>query len=1730
MEQEVQQKATSFLVRNRRHRIWRKFASGLACIIVFCTVYALILPAITMGKNACGKPEHTHTDACYTQVTTAQESTCTPESLGLHVHTDACLDDNGAYCCGYTDCLAHEHDATCYDADGNLRCKLPEIAAHTHSDACYAAPHVHTDACYTSEGTLTCALSTTDASLVCGKTETVTHVHDANCFQTVDVPADTQTLTCKLTEGENGHTHSARCYGTWELTCGMEEHIHTLACYADLNADVETASDWEQTFAQVTLSGVWTEDVLAIAKSQLGYTESTANYTVAPDGVTKLGYTRYGAWYGYPYGDWCAMFVSFCLHYAGVPAEMFPQEASCPRWVSALEEAGLYAPAGEGYLPGIGDVVFFDWNGDGSADHVGLINELRYDAETGATLTGFTTIEGNSGNCVSVQDYAADDVSILGYGVLSVLSEAETMQADDSAYWGYRGNSIYWNEAVLTEISVDAIQPNTPYIIAGSSGLNVLTAAATSDGSAAALATKRPSTKAAFSDYVIWYFEPQEGGWRIYTDPDNRQYLNLSGVNLTLVGEADATVFTVKQSTADGYTDRIAIQSGEYYINSYGGDVANCRCWAGWNAMDAGSSLKVMPAPTLAENTANRMETAVTTNTVINLFDYWSSPNGASAPDNIDYIDEGINQGHNFKFYKNSYKDPNLGTMNALESGSTVHSGIVRNTLQDGYPVFSGDEIITGGATESLDYLFDPEKTDVAGRTAYHNVGGLLRVNEEGYYYFNSSETMAEFNSTENCIYVYDKPGVSRSGKTGQFFPMNAAPQIMTAISDDAIINHYLGLSITTRFIQQHGGCSDAAGKIPTTFSFSGDDDVWIFIDGVLVADLGGAHASVGVDIDFESGIVTTHASTDTQTTLRALYAAAGATDKAIWSKTNANTFADSTTHTLKFFYLERGNWDSNLHLKYNLTEIPQTAIYKVDQYGDSVQGASFAVYAADADYHMLSEKGGSVVALPEEPQYDENSNIVVGSETIAKALYKGTTDAQGELVFVDPDGMPYSLSELEDMFGSHFILREIEVPDGYRLVSRDVHLQVWHGENQRILKCDNTVDSGTRAASTLQITATDTLHLQKAYNGDHLVRYCDEQGSTNGTLFAVVFKYTGKIDESGNAVETDSEKSWTPVYGSDVDGYHLVDMTGKSIAGAALEAAKYAQEYGNVIFKLSASSTMQLTLKNLPGHITTYYRMLGEAHKQQARYTVAYYWTPGTLEGATENDIYRVYTFAEATEDGKSYSAFDRVFGANIHVPNLINNLLVQKVDENDVRIDGARFALYQVQQQENGDIYYRAPDGSYVPLGENAVVNSDGTIVTENHGTISPLKTGVTRTYDDDVHEGTTGFANLSDGQYIVKEVEAPPGYQLNPTDVMVLVTEDTIYANAGTEDDGVTVGRGPGYVVSTLDQFASHGQIDNSLTWIYAQMRISKPSTSFADVGNEDMIAGFLTENNTSATSTEAANAARTYLMYEPVEGEAVFNYLPNLERSDMAGTQNPTETRRLFTTVGWPYYEIYQDHEYGKNAKSPSAHYEDWSNDNLTNLFSRSTYIRVRDIQETDLQVKKVSAVNKDVTLSGAQFRLYRIGDGGTKLYYSRSGETVSWTPVAASALLVETGEDGLSNEKFTKLSDGTYYLEEVKAPAGYRLPEKPVKLEIVHAVMTIVSPNPPNGQTVEGEPKADNTYLYTATIPNATGHELPQTGGSGTTQYTAGGALLMACVGIFLLYSKKKRGRKAAASS
>ena len=199
-------------IRKRRLRSrWYKAMVVLSSIVVFCTTYALILPAVTMEKG-CQIPEHAHGEACY-ETRMVQVLDC---KAAAHSHTEACRDENGEYICGYADFLVHTHDESCLDGEGNLICTLPEIKAHTHEESCYVLrKHTHDDACYEKVA----------EELLCQEPEIPAHHHDDHCSGQV------QELTCGQEETA-GHTHGPECYCLVPvLSCGLADHTHGDGCF-----------------------------------------------------------------------------------------------------------------------------------------------------------------------------------------------------------------------------------------------------------------------------------------------------------------------------------------------------------------------------------------------------------------------------------------------------------------------------------------------------------------------------------------------------------------------------------------------------------------------------------------------------------------------------------------------------------------------------------------------------------------------------------------------------------------------------------------------------------------------------------------------------------------------------------------------------------------------------------------------------------------------------------------------------------------------------------------------------------------------------------------------------------------------------------------------------------------------------------------------------------------------------------------------------------------------------------------------------------------------------------------------------------------------------------------------------------------------------------------------------------------------------------------------------------
>lgn len=422
------------------------------------------------GNLVCTLPEifpHTHIEGCFSSEPTLLCGLEEGEIVQTHVHGEPCFTEETEYLCGYEEgqsVILHTHEESCYASQKALSCSLPKDESHTHGDSCYSEEHVlvcdlpteeahaHSDSCIGSRQVLICTepetqnhVHTEDCygeptrTLICGKEEIIPHVHSAACFSPqrvcglehehtescyallpvcgrLEVREHQHTQSCLLAESE--HTHTDTCY-KYVYACGLEAHTHASECFPDENADLETPSDWEQTLPD-NLTGNRAEDLVRIARSQLGYTESTRN--VRPDDTGSLrGITRYGQWYGTPYIPWNAPFVCFCLHYAGIGEDILPYASGSPAWEALLREKGLFVPTADAVNPpDAGDLIFLDEDGDGSSDRVGILSEV----ESGI----LTLIQGDLQDAVAEIRLPSSDPSMTGYCPLPEDSGADTAE------------------------------------------------------------------------------------------------------------------------------------------------------------------------------------------------------------------------------------------------------------------------------------------------------------------------------------------------------------------------------------------------------------------------------------------------------------------------------------------------------------------------------------------------------------------------------------------------------------------------------------------------------------------------------------------------------------------------------------------------------------------------------------------------------------------------------------------------------------------------------------------------------------------------------------------------------------------------------------------------------------------------------------------------------------------------------------------------------------------------------------------------------------------------------------------------------------------------------------------------------------------------------------------------------------------------------------------------------
>lgn len=841
-----------------------------------------------------------------------------------------------------------------------------------------------------------------------------------------------------------------------------------------------------------------------------------------------------------------------------------------------------------------------------------------------------------------------------------------------------------------------------------------------------------------------------------------------------------------------------------------------------------------------------------------------------------------------------------LGNNGELVTTNEITQGIVQNTLtSDGYPALALDKfaaptngILRGLWTdsakrnESLGYLFD--LTTGLSKAVYPNVTGLFRINDKGYYEFRSWNTFAELNVEQgtslktstgnNHITLYDKIwgwGLPHE-HDGQFFPFNdwsdmfyADPltgEPVQAYKNDTVniieggsgqtatdepLNHYFGMTVETEFRQPTDGIIESGSKKePMKFEFSGDDDIWIFIDGVLVGDLGGIHGWKTITIDFSTGAVKisndkegkkdfTH-----ETTLYQMFNDAGQGSSAVWKN---NTFADNSTHTLKFFYLERGNQFSNCNITFNLQEPIADHIRKVDENGDPLAGAEFELYAAtgtinENEWWRHTSK-----------EFRKASNTPIITTVSNGMGYASLTDAKGD---------PLDLSTLSA--SGYYILEETGTPAGYR---QNPPIVLRYHSDTKTLTVVNKYEVGAYAS--------------------FLADWAQQPG--NAVNFTSFDRTTGTFAPTGAADPDELKKGlsvivpigkidgqWLPVYGSNTYGWSTVtsnDDFVKALATAAIMQLSdpNAQEW--YLRWDDSEGRLKGHIENLPGDATRYSAggdiklatlFLPESALTALGLNTTAYTNDGARYAALKN-LLRGSDKATAETRAAALSGLGLLYTEDfvktnrtvIYVPNEQRELRVRKVNEKDVPIAGAVFALFDdLNNAVGGDITTSVAYGRTGGNGELIFSTNASTAGRSGHAKMDWDSAGT----------------NAATAVYWLKEITAPSGYKLNKSIIRIEVGNAGIYANATgfdadnnpiTGDDGVKVEASLGKLTQTLVKYAE-GIVDETLTHITATEQ-----TAGAPDGSLD-ISSWLDVSGASENLTYKANGYDPVMTYTAEDG--------------------------------------------------------------------------------------------------------------------------------------------------------------------------------------------------------------------------------------------------------------------
>ena len=1117
------------------------------------------------------------------------------------------------------------------------------------------------------------------------------------------------------------------------------------------------------------------------------------------------------------------------------------------------------------------------------------------------------------------------------------------------------------------------------------------------------------------------------------------------------------------------YNDQTQSEYVWYYVNSN-------QQWTGWSTKkDYSAKVYLIYSKVEGIETVDTISKGVT----INLFDYIVQANSSSEEVGTVTANggEAINAGHHLKFMNQAQVaiDSDVAVYpyanRYFGSGIGSYQGIVENKSgTDGFPVLG-----SWGGNESLAYLFSPDaKYDNGYRKSFLNANYLFQIDENGYYSYDSAENFASIaGNSDNVFTVYDNAG---SG----FFPFTNVKNTGDGSGNNGDtlgsenVNHYFGMTVTTDFVQPKDGQVNGNDM---KFEFRGDDDVWVFIDDVLVLDIGGIHDAMGGSIDFATGeVVVDDAITDVhdsyaehgekKTTLKSLFEEAGVSTEDF----NGNTFDDFSTHTMKFYYMERGNQQSNCKLKFNLQTIPKGSLFvsknATETEADDTSDYEFVVkdangtalagaaYTLNIDSTVRYTDANGKFSL-KSGEYAVFANLTSGNYSVTET---GVSNSKYNYVLkqfstkVSVNGAVqtiYNADSTEARTATGAVNDAASTRFEFKNILNKTTVTDSNSELSKVIKYNKDEDDYDLTLSfkgpeeTVTTTVTDTTVVTEKAKLDIVIVF-DNSGSMNDNNRLATAKTAASTLVDSISSNTNIDSQWKLITFSDdavvKSGKGWIDansvkakvnaincdsgtnyQAGLVEAGNEIKTAR-ADAQKIVIFLTDGQPTYHLCKE----HSNQYHDRFG--HCDDGKYYLSNDGVPCLGGGNRTNytDYHGALMGAEAIKCDSMYSV-----GINL-VSNVYNNMSGLTVLTNVTNNSNA-----QKKSTVNKDVSELVSEFSKIAeqIKEDVEIRTVTTTYYSSNVTITDKLSQYV-----DIVEGSTFRISVKDRDG--NEVGTSTAGTLGETNATYKIDDQTLTASYNNK--------------TVVLDFPDNYELSKGYTY----------SVTFKVVASEKAYEEY----------------AKTGYPHTGEEGTDAADNNP-ITSSGKSGFRSNDEAKVSYTFKGNGVEETY---------KHP--------------------VVQVRD--RYSWKLVKASATNNDLKLAGAKFRLY----DGTTAFYGVSGSdgVVAWY-----------SDDSYAEDKLVdSIPDGTYSLKEIEAPTGYTVDTTEWNITVSKAVGLKVN-------TANGEYNAETDLIKTQNGKDFTQtlifedealYSLPETGGCGILLYTFTGMLMMMGGALYLFLIRRKSYR------